>query len=401
MVGRPGISLLLAIAAVGGVPQLGRAQNPYPYVETFENDVDAYDPSADPFGNPIEIDGLPPGDWQDIRVGPDGLIEEVSSGYLGVTASHGGHLGVIYPFNSTAPFSNSGYSVTPPATPLAFRIDLYVDPAMQSALAPGTGQELPDGRPGVYGSDGLADFCWIDAVNRVGGGQLTDTGFSGEVLDNGAGSRFWRFTPTGDSAHGVDVPVGQWITLEVAYDTSATLLAATRRVWNQKHTQLLFTSTVTDMFGSPSSADMGGARFSWFTDVRSNGNSYPGLEPNIARLFVDDAGVTTPIVEIVLGDMDGNGRLDNFDIQPFELALTDPDAYLAAFPPLTDYPYRGDADGNNQLDNFDIQPFEDLLTSGSALSGPAVPEPATLVLAMVGISVVAASRIVGRRRGPC
>ena len=67
---------------------------------------------------------------------------------------------------------------------------------------------------------------------------------------------------------------------------------------------------------------------------------------------------------MVLGDLDGDDRLDNFDIAPFEKALASADAYMASFPALADYDARGDADGNERFDNFDIAAFETLLTSG-------------------------------------
>ena len=392
------VSLGVAVAVMGIVPTSAIAQHPYPYIEDFENDTDTYNPPPNAFGDP-NLDGAPPGDWQEIRTGTGaGVIEEVSSGYLGVPSSRGGFMGAVYPEGSSGPYSISGYSVARPATPVAFRIDLYIDPAMQSAVTPGTGQVLGDGRPGVYGSDGLADFWWTNAVNRNTGGYLTETGFTGEVLDNGAGTRFWRFTPTGDGLHGVDVAVGQWVTLEVVFDPSATKLAATRKVWNQKHTQLLFSNTVTDMWLSPNSVDMGGPSSSWFTQIQSNGTAYPGIQRNIHRLFVDDAGATLPIVQVILGDMDGDGDRDNFDIQPFELALTRPAEYLAAFPGLTDYAYRGDADGNNTFDNFDIQAFERLLAppSQAAASAAAVPEPSTLLMVGLALPAIFARRRRGR-----
>ena len=94
---------------------------------------------------------------------------------------------------------------------------------------------------------------------------------------------------------------------------------------------------------------------------------------------------------LIVGDMDGDGDVDNFDIQPFEQALTDSAAYLAQYPELWNYEFRGDIDGDGDFDNFDIQPFEQLLTSG----GAAVPEPSTIILLGLGFcSLVAA----GRRR---
>ena len=95
------------------------------------------------------------------------------------------------------------------------------------------------------------------------------------------------------------------------------------------------------------------------------------------------------------GDMDGDGDVDNFDIQPFELALTDEALWESTYG-LNDAQDRGDIDGDGDLDNFDIQPFEDLLTGGSlAGAAAAVPEPSSVVLlAMGGMCAV----VLGRRR---
>ena len=94
---------------------------------------------------------------------------------------------------------------------------------------------------------------------------------------------------------------------------------------------------------------------------------------------------------LVVGDMDGDGDVDNFDIQPFEQALTDSAGYLTQYPTLSRYKERGDIDGDGDFDNFDIQPFEALLTSGGAM---AVPEPASWGLLAVG----AGSLLLARKR---
>jgi len=90
----------------------------------------------------------------------------------------------------------------------------------------------------------------------------------------------------------------------------------------------------------------------------------------------------TPVPELLLGDMDGDGDVDNFDIQPFELALTDRATYEATYS-LFDADERGDIDGDGDLDNFDIQPFEQLLTAGPVMGTSAVPEPSSMFLLIV------------------
>jgi hypothetical protein len=65
---------------------------------------------------------------------------------------------------------------------------------------------------------------------------------------------------------------------------------------------------------------------------------------------------------ICRGDMNCDGLVNNFDIDPFVLALTNPTAYQAAFPNCN----RQNADINRDgaINNFDIDPFVICLTTG-------------------------------------
>lgn len=64
---------------------------------------------------------------------------------------------------------------------------------------------------------------------------------------------------------------------------------------------------------------------------------------------------------ITHGDLDGDGVLTNFDIDPFVLALVDPAGYQAAYDLPADA--LGDFDGDGRLTNFDIDPFVNALLS--------------------------------------
>lgn len=94
------------------------------------------------------------------------------------------------------------------------------------------------------------------------------------------------------------------------------------------------------------------------------------------------------------GDMDGNGTVDNFDILPFELALTSRDDYLAQYPALANYAQRGDINFDGFFNNFDLEPFENLLVPGGFVEElpvelAAVPEPSSLVLLGAGLAALA------------
>jgi hypothetical protein len=63
-----------------------------------------------------------------------------------------------------------------------------------------------------------------------------------------------------------------------------------------------------------------------------------------------------------LGDLNCDGELNAFDIDPFVLALTDPAGYAAAYPHC--YTELADCNEDGAVDAFDIDPFVDLLTGG-------------------------------------
>ena len=81
------------------------------------------------------------------------------------------------------------------------------------------------------------------------------------------------------------------------------------------------------------------------------------------------------------GDTDGSGAVDGNDINPFVLALTDRDAYMAAYHLHPDL--AGDVDGDGVLDGNDINAFVDLLVTGGS---PAIPEPTSALVLAAGLS---------------
>ena len=60
------------------------------------------------------------------------------------------------------------------------------------------------------------------------------------------------------------------------------------------------------------------------------------------------------------GDLNCDGVVDNFDVDPFVLAITDQTGYQAAYPGC-DY-MLADINDDGSVNNFDIEPFVDLLT---------------------------------------
>ena len=99
--------------------------------------------------------------------------------------------------------------------------------------------------------------------------------------------------------------------------------------------------------------------------VNNDGNLYIGIDPpGYAEKFtgkIDEVVVAIPTV-YGDGDLNCDGEVDAFDIDPFVLALTDPAGYAAAYPDCNIN--NADTNGDCVVNAFDIDPFVELLTSG-------------------------------------
>ena len=420
-----GLRKCLAMAACLTLVPISTAWAVYPEIEGFENDNDVeqgaladYVPGEDPFyRDMVEQDDTidvshPMGydvnlsihaAWRERRsqTGPSGagIIEEVPDGWADIAPSAGDNFGVIIPESGDGPSGKPSFQVAKLNHDWSFQTDVYTDPAYIPTQGIGGGGH-------ENGSNGVPDFWWTSAVNNGDGGTappipgfppppagyLTESGLTGEIIQAGSvgAPRFWRFTTTVGGQRFVDVPVETWVTLETFYHPdpdNPSKLSITDRVWNQDHTELLLSVTLqgAEVFLQPNYSELGGPLYSWFTY----------FEANLARLVVDDTGVGPRIVvPFILGDMDGDGDVDNFDIQPFEMALTDRDGWEATYF-LHDADERGDIDGDGDLDSFDITPFEQLVVEGGPLAASAaVPEPSAFFLLGIGIAGLA----IGARR---
>jgi hypothetical protein len=95
-----------------------------------------------------------------------------------------------------------------------------------------------------------------------------------------------------------------------------------------------------------------------------------GLDPTDATVFplqVEVSGAPTFTGTLigyyfVLGDTNCDGRLDNFDIDPFVQLLTDAAGYSASYAGCD--PSRADINRDGAVDNFDIDAFVALLSGG-------------------------------------
>jgi len=137
--------------------------------------------------------------------------------------------------------------------------------------------------------------------------------------------------------------------------------------------------------GDEVSAEFGNTEYKWQISYEGDINFADpanSVVDSIAASGGDDVVLEglSSVTQFVLGDMNGDGEVNNLDINPFVLALTDEEAFEQQFG--TDPAAIGDINEDGQFNNLDINPFVSLLTGGSSLQ--AVPEPSSVALLGLG-----------------
>jgi hypothetical protein len=209
-------AIMLAAACSAAAPAVTWAV--FPDVETFSHDVDFYTPSNRNPLNDFFLDGeVPPiRGWEDIRNGGVGVVEEVPSGFQGIPASVGNHFGILQFESGNGGSGNPARQQAPLANAWTYQVDLYTDGVYAPTMGVGAGGH-------GNGSNGVPDFWWTSAVqdNRGGaefGNYLTESGFTGEILQTGPGApRVWRMTTTAGGQPFIDLPINNWFTFELEY----------------------------------------------------------------------------------------------------------------------------------------------------------------------------------------
>ena len=97
--------------------------------------------------------------------------------------------------------------------------------------------------------------------------------------------------------------------------------------------------------------------------------------------------------DLLRGDVNGDGSVDNLDITPFvEAASGDKATFLSLHPEGAYWAADVNADGN--VDNLDITPFVDMLAGGAA----AAPEPAAAALMLCAVPALLRRKPARRRK---
>jgi len=236
-------------------------------------DGDGFEPETrDPLSE-ADAGGIPPIDWNDIRNGWTGLIEEnqipagddptyppADPGSAGLTHSHGLHGGspeyaVVQPLDGSGPYWSPA-TFDADCVELCFNVDNWADPVL----------------PANFNS--IPDFWWTTAIGgSIGGGYITESGFT--VTVNGDGT--WTYSTTGGTPVAT-VPVGGWYELELCYVQGADGdLDAIHTVYDPTGSFAYGSVTLTSLFLLPPNQLMTPS-YSWFTN----------FESNVDVIFIDD-----------------------------------------------------------------------------------------------------------------
>jgi hypothetical protein len=123
--------------------------------------------------------------------------------------------------------------------------------------------------------------------------------------------------------------------------------------------QLNFTSLWNDGTGWGDPVDVAGDWFTQMNQIAVHGDDVLLLCEARDASYAYQGIWAAWLVEGIPGDMNCDGIVNNFDISPFVLAVTDPAAYAAAYPECDIL--NGDCSGDGVVNNFDISPFVGLL----------------------------------------
>jgi len=156
-------------------------------------------------------------------------------------------------------------------------------------------------------------------------------------------------------------------------------------------------------FGSLATPDSGGATL----DTRPSATAFGPADGSDGRNAIGFASSPIPAAPLaaeeeadptLIGDMNGDGLVNNLDINPFVMGLTDGEAYQAAFSQSPTGP--GDVNLDGEFNNLDINPFVSRLTSGEPVRS--VPTPGSMAMGGLVTAVMlgewARRRLRDRRR---
>jgi murein tripeptide amidase MpaA len=345
------------------------------------------------FTSPVKIsfpDGLParltPAEPEDVTVSIIAVGAELDT----TSPRLYSRVGASGPFveSTLAPLGDDLYQATLPATPCGATREYYFsasttmgaegvsplgapDTTYAATAAPITIvlDATMDSNPGWTVSGG--QWAWGDPTGSAGDPDVGHTGNNvyGYNL-NGAYTNnmpeYHLTTPAFDCTGltGTTLSFWRWLGVESsrwdhAYVRVSNDGSTWTDVWQNPPSTLIDTSWVYQEFDISAIADNHpNVYLRWTMGTTDTSLTYCGWNIDDVQVCGSDPDGCPP----GLGDVNCDGVLNAFDIDPFVLALTDEAGYAAEFPSCDRM--LADVNGDGQVNAFDIDPFVILLTSG-------------------------------------
>ncbi|MGE0481481.1 MAG: hypothetical protein AB7Q17_13520 [Phycisphaerae bacterium] len=268
--------------------------------------------------------------------------DEAAAGHGLNNASHGRVL--------VGSFSNGGYNLTVPATAVTNA------PAIQAWRDHGLGPGQPDASVQIATVDvpGEGRF-YVGAKATQLNAAMWQYQYAVFNLNSHRSAREFR-VPLGADVVAADVGFH-----DVAYHSGETYSGAD---WTSGVASGVLT-WATETFAQ--NADANALRWGTLYNFRFHANAAPADGPVTLGLFrpgtpgeVSAVLARPGAVTFAAGDLNCDGVVNNFDIDPFVQALTDPPGYAAEYPGCSIA--LGDVNGDGAVNNFDIDAFVVLLT---------------------------------------
>jgi hypothetical protein len=240
-------------------------------------------------------------------------------------------------------------------------LSISAAPNMATATAPGPARVLHDDNAGnpIFGWESLTDVDPGDGVNMQAVGIQLGTGTNANEAVAYIGTNMFPLSLGVNRSEDL---------ITITTDTSVTSLA-----WGGRYNADGSLATLTGSlpgFG-----------------VINQGDGTPIGGTNYA-IYAGSLVAPTQITQRFVGDTNGEGRINGFDVAPFASAIYSEASYKSAQFPNLNF-LRADINGSGTVNNFDVAPFGSLLQNIRGDTGSAVPEPGCMSLIGVALAGLA------------
>jgi hypothetical protein len=295
------------------------------------------------------------------------------SGYNGATGNYVLDVSgpACVPPDTTPPTPNPMTWAAPPAPSSSTAISMTATTATDAASPP-VQYEFEF----VSGGSGGTSSGWQSPTQYTDTGLAPDTTYTYRVRarDSASPPNNTQFSANATTATYANVPgaptlsnpMSSTLQLDVNPNGNPAYTGFAVRCTAASPADPAWSGTYVSATGQPSAGEV------WRTDAQWGTITVTGLQPATLYTFAVKArnmnGIETALgpssslatTGYALGDLNCDGAVNAFDIDPFVLALTDPPGYAAQYPNCN---YMlGDINGDGAVNAFDIDPFVDLLT---------------------------------------